>query len=1072
MLIYLLDLTAVIFISGILINEKFIAIDFARKELRGNAYISDIRAALSDAALLGAGLEARRAALPVHLATLAAAESALGEGFKSAALNEALRAALTKSLELASATRLPPLNAAPAAQIAQALESGTLLLTRVGNQSNLILDPDLDSYYTMSLVVSRYPELLEVVHGLRMRLDEGRRSLTPSTELRAHYAVLEGRLAASAKAIARDHAEAYAAGGPALQAALKPRELALLGAIDTFQTAVLVATTVGASAADSTLAFAAAVAAERALLLEVEQAWTSASVNLDQLLQARIEASYRRMGLHLGTALALLLAILAVVTLVARAIARPLRHLAAVAEEVSLSGNAQLRAQSQGSDETARVIAAFNDMLDQLGHEREAQKELAANARAADAQRELVQATPIALVVTAIPGHEVLHANPPAERWLAGRNTDPWKHGMEPAVRARFFQQLADRGGVDEFEVRWQQGDELAWAVLSARLIQYQGQDAVLTAFSPINHLKLMERRLELWAKVFETSGEGILIVDAERRILTANLAFSRHTGYELQDVIGEKPSLLLPGIELSLAGTALWPTVKQRGQWHGEMSLRRRNGSEYPAWVMVSAVHQGALAEKSQLPQQPAADGNISHYIFTTIDISDRKQSEQRIQFLAEHDVLTELPNRSLCIARLRMALQQAQRSGNQVAVLFIDLDRFKDINDTLGHHIGDGLLRSVAQRMLEVVRAGDTVSRLGGDEFVIVLSSVANAAEVAQIVEQRLIPRIREPHRVGGIELHVSCSVGIAVYPDDGDDLDTLMRLADTAMYQAKAAGKDNAQFYTAAMSERAQARMRLEGALRQALELQQFCLYWQPRVGASDGVLAGVEGLLRWQHPELGLVSPADFIPLAEETGLIVPIGAWVIDAACAQIALWREQGWPAMGVSINLSARQLRDDGLLAVVRDALQRHAVPAGMLELELTESMVMEDAEGNLSQMHALRALGVMLSIDDFGTGYSSLAYLNRFPIDKLKIDRSFVHDMLTDSTDRTIILAIIGLGHTLGLKVVAEGVEQEGEAALLREAGCNELQGYLFGRPMPAEALADWVRLRTPPLVSLAHI
>ena len=453
MLIYLLDLTAVIFVSGILINEKFIAIDFARKELRGNAYIADVRAALTDAALLGSGLEARRAALPVHLATLAAAEVALGQGFNSAGLNESLRAALSKNLAL------PPLSApsgSPAVQIAQALESGTLLLTRVGNQSNLILDPDLDSYYTMSLIVLRYPELLEVVHGLRMRLDEGLRSGPPSAELRAHYAVLEGRLEASARAIARDHAEAYAAGDLALQTALKPRERALLNAIDSFQTAALAATTAGASAADAALAFAAAAAAERALLLEVEQAWAGAGVSLDHLLQARIRASYQRMGLHLGTALALLLAILAVVTLVARSIARPLRHLAAVAEEVSLSGNAQLRAQGQGSDETARVIAAFNDMLDQLGHEREVQKELAATARAADAQRELVQATPIALVVTAIPGHEVLHANPPAERWLAGRNTDPWKLGMEPAVRARFFQQLADRGGVDEFEVRWQ----------------------------------------------------------------------------------------------------------------------------------------------------------------------------------------------------------------------------------------------------------------------------------------------------------------------------------------------------------------------------------------------------------------------------------------------------------------------------------------------------------------------------------------------------------------------------------------------------------------------------------------
>ena len=359
MLIYLLDLSAVIFVSGILINEKFIAIDFARKELRGNAYIADVRAALTDVALLGAGVEARRAALPTHLVTLAAAESALGEGFKSAALNEALRAALAVNVELPSALDSSLAATARVAQVAQALESGTLLLTRVGNQSNLILDPDLDSYYTMSLVVSRYPELLEVAHGLRLRLEQSQRGGPPSAELRAHFAVLEGRLAASAKAIARDHAEAYAAGDLALREALKPRELALLGAIDTFQNAALAATALGskASASASARAYAAAAAAERALLLEVGQAWVTAGTRLDQLLQARIEASYRRMGLHLGTALALLLAILAVVTLVARSIARPLRHLAAVAEEVSLGGNAQLRAQGQGSDETAALLA-------------------------------------------------------------------------------------------------------------------------------------------------------------------------------------------------------------------------------------------------------------------------------------------------------------------------------------------------------------------------------------------------------------------------------------------------------------------------------------------------------------------------------------------------------------------------------------------------------------------------------------------------------------------------------------------------------------------------------------------
>jgi diguanylate cyclase (GGDEF)-like protein/PAS domain S-box-containing protein len=721
-----------------------------------------------------------------------------------------------------------------------------------------------------------------------------------------------------------------------------------------------------------------------------------------------------------------------------------LHTLAGVADTVRRTGNHSLRAHWHSSDEIGSLVAAFNDMLAQLDREREAQKELAASARAAEVERALVEATPIPLMVTAVPGHEVLHLNPPAEAWLAGLRTDPWKTGLDPSVRARFFQQLADRGAVDEFEVRWTGGQEPAWAVLSARCLQYQGRDAVVTAFAPINHLKLMERRLQLWAKVFEASSEGIVIVDADQRTLTVNQAFTRQTGFELQDMVGDQPEALgLP--------EEVWPAVRQRSTWQGETNIRRRNGSSYPAWLMVSTVRQSHGTGRS-------GNGDISHYIVTSIDISDRKRSEARIRFLAEHDVLTELPNRSLCTERLRMAAQQARRHDRKVAVLFMDLDRFKDINDSLGHHIGDGLLRSVARRLQEGVRAGDTISRLGGDEFVVVLSDVADADEVAQVVHERLIPRIRAAHQVEGSELHVSCSVGIALFPDDASDLDELMRHADTAMYQAKANGKDNAQFFTAAMTERAQARLLLTGQLRHALEQRQLLLYWQPRVNARDGALVGVEGLLRWQHPELGMVPPGQFIPLAEDSGLIVPIGNWVVEAACAQVAAWRAQGEAPISVSINLSARQLQDDALIDVVRQAMQRHAVPPGLLELELTESMVMLDAEANLKRLHALRNLGVSLSIDDFGTGYSSLAYLNRFPIDKLKIDRSFVHDMLDDPTDSAITMAIIGLGHTLGLKVVAEGVELSGEAVALRAAGCDELQGYLYAAPMSADALAHW--------------
>jgi diguanylate cyclase (GGDEF)-like protein/PAS domain S-box-containing protein len=786
--------------------------------------------------------------------------------------------------------------------------------------------------------------------------------------------------------------------------------------------------------------------AQRQLLGAVDASWRATHGTLDRLLHQRIDRLFQRMWLHLGTSLALLLAILATVTFVARQIARPLKQLSGVADQVRATGNHSLRARWDSADEIGRLVRAFNDMLAQLDREREVQKELAATARAADAQRELVENTPIALVVTAVPGHEVLHANPPAEAWLAGRKQDPWREGLEPAVRARFFQHLADRGAVDEFEVRWQMGPEPSWAVLSARRVRFLGQDAVLTAFAPINHLKLMERRLALWAKVFQNSGEAILIVDADQRVIAANEAFTRHTGYELADMVGDRPGAVF-GDALGSTGS-LWQTVAQRGTWQGERVLRRRDGSCYPAWLMASAVRQGA--------------GDMTHCIFTSIDITDRKASEERIRFLAEHDVLTELPNRSLARERLREAMQQAGSSGQRVAVLFIDLDRFKHINDSLGHHIGDELLRSVAVRLRQSVRAGDTVSRLGGDEFVVVLAGVSGVDEVTQIVHQRLIPRVREPHPVTGAELHVSCSVGLALFPEDATDLDTLMRHADTAMYEAKAAGKDQARFFAPAMTERAQARLRLEARLRRAHDEGAFRMEWQPRVAAEDGSFRGVEGLLRWHDAELGTIGPAEFVPIAEETGLIVPIGAWVVDHACAQIAAWRRAGLPPFGVSINLSARQLGDPGLVDTVREAMLRHGVQPGQLELELTESVVMERGSLHLSRLHALRSLGVAIAIDDFGTGYSSLAYLTQLPCDRLKIDRSFVHDLLGDPTARAIVRAVVGLGRTLGLTVVAEGVELKAQAEQLRDAGCDELQGYLYSRPMAAAALPGWLQGR----------
>ncbi len=1037
MLIYLLDLTAVIYISGILINEKFIAIDFAKKEVQGNAYIVEVRNALLDIARVSINEPTGRPQA-FRKQALLDAELKLGKGLGSASLNKDFAEAVSVAV-YASPADAPRV-------VDVALSRGRDLMTRIGNQSNLILDPDLDSYYTMSQLVLRYPELLQIVHGI----GELVRDTAPGgadvrrQDVRTRFLVIEGQFNAVVQGLASDHAEALAAGDVTLANAMAPSQQRLAASIEAFRDAARRLIDQGSTPALQ----ADARLAQRSLLADMQSSWTLAGAQLDRLLHQRITGLYHRMWLHLGTALSLLLAILALVTFVARQIARPLTHLSNVANTVIRTGDHTLRADWHSEDEIGSLVRAFNDMLAQLYQERETQKELAATARAAEVEMALVEATPIALVVTSIPKHEVLNANLPAAAWLKGQRSNPWESGLDPEVRKRFFQELQDRGSVDEFEVRWHDGAEPMWATLSARRMHYQGQDALITAFSPINHLKMLECRLQLWAKVFESSGEGILIIHSDRRVRTANHAFIRHTGHEFQDVAGQYASAyFLDGDEPGVP-QALWQSVAATGIWQGEVGIRRFDGTVYSAWLMANAVRE---------PQ-----GEVSHYIFSTIDITDRKISEQRIRFLADHDTLTELPNRAVCIERLRQATQHAQRNGKKVALMFIDLDGFKQVNDLLGHQAGDGLLRSVAGRLTEAVRQGDTVSRLGGDEFLVVLHEVVDINAVAHIVEKRLMPLMRRTHIVDDTEIQVSCSLGIAIYPDDATDIDELIRKADTAMYQAKAGGKNGVQFFTGEMTQRAQARLQLEQHLRHALYANQFYLLWQPRVSAATGALLGVEGLLRWRHPELGVVSPADFIPIAEDTGLIVPIGAWVIEEGCRQIAAWRDDGLQAINVSLNVSGRQLREAGLVDTVRQSMVRHRVPAGILELELTESMVMEGAEHHLQQMHALRALGVDLSIDDFGTGYSSLAYLNRFPINKLKIDRSFVHDMLTDATDLALTLAIVGLGHTLGLQVVAEGVEHEEEAQLLRDGGCDELQGYLIARPMPASDLVAWAQQR----------
>jgi len=570
--------------------------------------------------------------------------------------------------------------------------------------------------------------------------------------------------------------------------------------------------------------------------------------------------------------------------------------------------------------------------------------------------------------------------------------------------------------------------------------------DLIMGVAVDIDESRRAEDQLRLLAKVFEYSGEAIVVSDADNRIVSINRAFARLTGYSIEDVAGQNPRILSAGRTSQASYRLMWHDINETGGWEGEIWDRRKDGSCYPKWLNISTLKD--------------ASGRVTHYIGSFTDISERKRAEERIHHLAHHDTLTDLPNRFSLHSRLSQAIVGARRDNHVLAVMFLDLDHFKTINDTLGHPFGDRLLIEVARRLKSCVRESDVVARLGGDEFVVVMTDIGDTPIGAvSAMAGKFMHRLTQPCLIDGREIHVAPSIGIAVFPDDGEDADTLMKNADVAMYHAKSRGRRNFQFFAASMNVAAAERVELEGALRQAIEGGDLRLHYQPQIDAATGRVIGVEALVRWQHPERGLVPPGKFIPLAEETGLIEPLGQWVLDAACGQLWALRRQGGYKLRMAVNLSARQLRQEDLVDHVRDLLAKYDIDAGELELEITESVAMENPNVTIGILRQLRDLGVELAIDDFGTGYSSLAYLKLLPIQRLKLDRSFVSEIETDHNDAIICSATIALAHSLGLEVVAEGVETEQQLTYLRYLGCDLIQGYYFSKPLAEDDLVRFL-------------
>ncbi len=586
----------------------------------------------------------------------------------------------------------------------------------------------------------------------------------------------------------------------------------------------------------------------------------------------------------------------------------------------------------------------------------------------------------------------------------------------------------------------------------------------VVTTFSPIKGGRFFafieditdkveqEGRLETASLVFDSMNQGVVVTDANNKVVSINPAMTEITGYTLEEIEGKDPKIFSSGRHDNDYYAAMWGALLDTGHWEGEIWDRRKDGSVYPKWQTINAIHD--------------QHGDIAQFVSVFSDITERKKTEEVIWRQANFDSLTGLANRLMFNNRLKQELEHHRRLGGKIAVMYLDLDGFKDVNDSLGHAAGDALLIQVAERLQQLTRRTDMVSRLGGDEFTLLVSDFGHS-EVVGTLAEGVLESISQPIPIEGTDVRVSASIGIALFPDDGVSHEALTKHADLAMYQAKESGKNNYKFFQKEMNARAMSRMALINDLHQAVDARAFELYYQPKIRLLDGKVIGMEALIRWPREGCGLIPPDTFIPCAEETGLIIPMGHWVLEQACMQASAWNSQFATGLKVAVNLSSRQFRVKNLVTEVLAVLDAQKLPAALLELEITESILMDDVEDAISVMHEIKDSGISIAIDNFGTGYSSLSYLKRFPISTLKIDKSFIRELTEDSADAAIVGSTITLAKSLDLEVVAEGVENADQLEYLKKQQCHSVQGYHIAKPMPAAEFEQFLSANSDNLI-----